>query len=115
MAGLFDCLYVIRLVFFVFFAPTWAMVVTGLPVVWSVVGAVELGLVGLSALLPVRPPSTAGGGPPRRRRAVLTTEVEQLAAPRPRAAGRRLLRVALTVMAIATLNFVLNLIWPFRF
>jgi len=67
--------------------PMWAMQVTGLPVAAPVVAAVQLGLIVLSALRPVWWRSRAGR------------------------VAQRALRIALTIVAIAAVNFVLNLIW----
>jgi hypothetical protein len=69
-----------------FLGPAWAAELAGLPLCLAV-AAVELALIVLSALRPVWWASRAGR------------------------VAQRVWRVALTLVAIAALNFVLNLIW----
>jgi hypothetical protein len=88
MPDLLGGLYVL---YVLLLGPGWAGELTGLWFISHIVAAGQLAVIVLSALRPVWWASRAGR------------------------VAQRVWRVALTLVAIAALNFVLNLIWPFRF
>ena len=76
--------------FMLVLTPFWACELTHIDAMYWVVVAGELGLIALAAVQPGRSASAAGG------------------------AARGGWPVAWTVIGIAALNCILNLIWPFR-
>jgi len=78
-------------ILFLYLTPLWVWEFTDFTPVFWVVAAGELAVIVLAAVQPGR------------------------SAPGTRGAGGVGWRVALTVVAIAALNVVLNLIWPFKF